>query len=250
MIPAGTARPKAWVAWSTLPRVAPPDEDRSGLRIDDHACIGDRSITSPLSTPPRPAPSRRRCGSRRAGVVASETAATTSAVSGSDDRRRPLVDHRVVERACLVDPACSIDVAPAQKQLELLGAGACRSLDGCHSGPPCWFAGMTAQKQIPIHTPRGVSFLPKGDEHEGRPCGSGTDRRRRLCRVDRDVSRSAAACAGGRVPVRRPQLQRLRGRRAPGPPRRRHDHVHDGASDGAGGGLRFLSLCSRRSCGT
>ena len=107
MTPTGVASPNACVAWSTSPIVLPPPTCAvRAARIDAHVQrIGDRSITSPPSTVPRPAPlwPPPRTAMSSPFARANASAARTSATSRQRTiERRALVDHRVVDGACLV----------------------------------------------------------------------------------------------------------------------------------------------------
>ena len=83
-IPNGTARPKAWVAWSTSPEVHPgPTRTVRVAGSTRTPFICDRSITSPSSQLPRPGPlcPPPRTASSSPFSRAKLTAVTTSATS-------------------------------------------------------------------------------------------------------------------------------------------------------------------------
>ena len=99
-IPLGVASPKAWVAWSTSPQVQPPSTRT--VRAAGSTWmpfIGERSMTSPSSTVPKPAalwpPLRTAIGSRvpREGDRGDDV----GDVAAAGDRPRIAVDHAVVD---------------------------------------------------------------------------------------------------------------------------------------------------------
>ena len=122
MKPLGTARPKAWVAWSTSPQCSRPRRARSA-RLDRRACSAsrERSMTRPSSQMPRPRRCVRRRESRRA--VASRGAKLTARddvghIGAARDQRGMLVDHAVVDLArLLVARVAGLDQLSAQATL-------------------------------------------------------------------------------------------------------------------------------------
>ena len=133
MIPLGVASPYAFVAWSTSPQVQPPPT--RAVRASGSTSmsrISERSITSPSSQVPSPAPlwPPPRTASGRSWSRAKPMAAATSSA----------VAHRAINAGRLVDH-CVVDLArfavlgilwPDQRAIELGQLFTCRA---CGCGP-------------------------------------------------------------------------------------------------------------------
>ena len=142
MMPLGTARPKAWVAWSTSPQVQPPPTRtvlgyRIDVRVADEREIDDQAvIADPQPSGVVPAAPDRNEETVLAGEV--DRRDDIGHIGAARDQGGMLVDHAVVDFAGrIVALITGLDEFSPQARFQRAGVEVVSPLCCCHSVTPC-----------------------------------------------------------------------------------------------------------------